>query len=113
MRRPDLVRVVPLLLPALAAAQQGMSQARMEDDCLQRLRPLVPREVKVAGTSFSALGNYANYYVVTHKFSGDLENGKRSAACTYLRSGQWVRDDGAAYKLARDLADARPRSPAP
>lgn len=89
-------------------AQPGLSQARLEDDCLQRLRPLVPREVKVKGADFSALGNYATYYVVTYRFTGDLENGKRAATCTYRRDGQWVRDDAAAHKLAREL-EASPR----
>jgi hypothetical protein len=42
--------------------------------------------------------------VVTWRFAGDLENGQRSAACTYRREGQWVRDDAAAYQALRDMA---------
>jgi len=90
--------------PMAATAQSGMSQARMEEDCLRRLESIVPREVKVKGVDFSALGNYATYYVVTYRFTHDLENGQRAAACTYRRNGEWVRDDAAAYKLARELA---------
>ena len=89
-----------------------MSQSRMEDDCLQRLRPIVPQDVKSDGADFSALGNYATYYVVRYRFNGELRNGNRIAACTYRRDGQWVRDDAAAYKLARDLEPARPRAKA-
>ena len=95
------------LAPLLAFAQLPMSQSRLEDDCLQRLRPLVPREVKVQGVDFSALGNYAQYYVVSYRFAGALENGKRAAACTYRRDGQWVRDDAASYRLARELEPRR------
>ena len=96
-----------LLAPVAFFAQTGMSQARLEDDCLQRLRPIVPREVKVKAVDFSALGNYAAYYVVTYRFTGDLENGSRTGACTYRRDGQWVRDDAAAYKFARELEPRR------
>jgi hypothetical protein len=85
-----------------------LSQARLQDDCLQRLRPLIPREVKVKGVDFSALGSNAAYYVVSYRFTGDLENGRRSAACTYVREGRWVRDDAAAYQFLREL-EASPR----
>ena len=95
------------LLPAVALAQSGMSQARLEDDCLQRLRPLVPQDVKAKGADFSALGNYATYYVVSYRFTADLRNGSRTATCTYRRDGQWVRDDADAYKLACELDHAR------
>ena len=109
MRRCILVPCLPLLLgPLAAAAQSGMSQARMEEDCLQRLRTIMPREVRVKGVDFGALGQYATYYVVTYRFTHDLENGRRAAACTYRRDGQWVRDDAAAFKLARDLASPPP-----
>jgi hypothetical protein len=105
-------RVLPLLPLLLAAAQAvaqaGASQERLEDDCLQRLQPLVPRAVKVRNVDFSALGSNAAYYVVSYRFSGALENGARAAACTYRRDGQWVRDDAAAWKLARDLTPRRP-----
>ncbi|TWO68520.1 hypothetical protein FN976_23090 [Caenimonas sedimenti] len=101
-----------LLLAASTAAQGGMSQARLEDDCLQRLRPIVPRDVKVSGVDFSALGAYATYFVVSYKFAGELENGKRVAACTYRREGQWVRDDAASHQLLRDLESSRRRSAA-
>lgn len=57
---------------------------------------------------FSALGSNAAYYVVSYRFSGDLENGTRSATCTYRRDGQWVKDDAAMFKLAREL-ERRPR----
>lgn len=67
-----------------------------------RLSPLVPSDLKPVGTGFGALGNYASYYVVTYRFAGDLKNGSRLATCTYRRDGQWVRDDAAAYRLARD-----------
>ena len=80
-----------------------MSQTRMEDDCIQRLRPIVPREVKVQSQSFGALGTQANYYVVTYRFADKLANGQRAAVCTYRRDGQWVSDDAHSFKLARDL----------
>ena len=97
-------------LPAFALAQSVMSQAQMEDDCRQRLRPLVPYDIKSSGVAFSALGNYATYYVVSYRFTGDLANGNRAATCTYRRDGQWVRDDAATYKLARELDAARARA---
>ena len=105
----SLVACLSLLLPAVVPAQTGMSQSRLEDDCLQRLRPIVPQDVKAGGPGFSALGNYATYYVVAYKFTGDLMNGSRNATCTYRRDGQWVRDDAAAYKTARDLQPTRKR----
>lgn len=106
--------LLPLLLaPATALAQSGMSQARMQSDCLVRLDVLIAPGVASRGASFSALGNYANYYVVTYRFTGDLRNGSRTATCTYRRDGQWVRDDAAAWKLARELDAARPRATAP
>jgi hypothetical protein len=92
----------------LAALAQSQSQSRLQDDCLQRLKPLVPRDVKAQGVDFSALGNYATYYVVTWRFAGDLQNGRRSAACTYRREGQWVRDDAAAFQALRDMQPRRP-----
>lgn len=98
--------------PLASLAQAGASQARLEDDCLQRLRAIVARDVKVSRVGFSALGNYATYYVVTYQFTGDLANGKRAAACTYRRDGQWVRDDAAAWQAARDLEPARRRATA-
>src|SRR4051794_24413695 len=88
-----------LLSAAVLPAQAGPSQARLEDDCLQRLRPIVPREVKAQRVDFSALGTYAGYYVVTHGFDGELATGQRMAACTYRRDGQWVKDDAAVFKL--------------
>lgn len=91
-----------MLLPALALAQSGMSQSRMEDDCIARLGPIVQREVKSRGVAFTALGNYATYYVVSYRFTGELKNGSRSATCTYRRDGQWVRDDAAAYQTSRE-----------
>lgn len=94
------------LLPSAVPAQQGASQARLEADCLQRLRPLMGPGVHWTTVGFSALGNYAAYYVVSYRFTADLDNGRRTAACTYRRDGQWVRDDAAAYSLAREL-DAR------
>lgn len=99
------------LLPAWVAAQSGMSQRRLEDDCLQRLRPMVPPDVRWKRTDFSALGSYATYYVVRHHFSGVLLTGSATAACTYRRDGQWVRDDAAAWKLARDLEPSRAKAP--
>ena len=99
-----------LLFPGLAFAQSGFSQKRLEDDCLQRLRPIVPCDVKVKATDFSALGSYATYYVVRHRFTGALLPGSATATCTYRRDGQWVRDDAAAWKLARDLEPSRPGS---
>lgn len=96
------------LLPAMATAQPGPSQPRLESDCLQRLRPLMGQGVHWTTVNFSALGNYAAYYVVTYRFTASLANGQRNAACTYRRDGQWVRDDATAYRLARDLAARRP-----
>jgi len=96
-----------LLLPAAALAQAGPSQARLEEDCRQRLEPLVPAGVARTASSFSALGSYASYYVVSHRFSSALKNGSASAACTYRRDGLWVRDDASSWKLAQQLA-ARP-----
>ncbi len=92
-----------VLAPAPALAQGGLSQAKMEDDCLQRLRLLIPQETKPQRVDFSALGNYATYYVVSYRFAGDLKHGSRTATCTYRRDGAWVRDDAASYQLARDL----------
>ncbi len=113
MRRLLSIVCLPVLLaPASLWAQGGISQARLQDDCLQRLRALVPPDVKVRGADFAALGNYATYYVVTYRFTGDLAHGKRAAACTYRRDGQWVRDDAAAHKMARDLEPPRRRSAA-
>ena len=86
--------------PAITLAQSGASQPRLESDCLQRLRPLMGSGVHWTSVSFSALGNYATYYVVTYRFTADLVNGKRAATCTYRRDGQWVRDDAAAHGLA-------------
>ncbi len=80
-----------------------MSQVRLEADCLRRLGPLVPGGVESKGSDFSALGNYATYYVVTYRFTGDLKNGSRTAVCTYRRDGQWVRDDAASYGIVREL----------
>lgn len=108
MKQLLLFAWAPLLLGPAGAAAQTLSQARLEDDCLQRLRPIIPREVKAEGVDFSALGSNATYYVVSYRFSGDLGNGRRSAACTYLREGRWVRDDAAAYKFLREL-EAAPR----
>ncbi len=94
-----------LLLAASAAAPQaGPSQARLQEDCLERLRPLVPAGAQVQRVDFSALGNYASYYVVSYRFTADLPTRHRTASCTYRRDGQWVRDDAAAWKLARELA---------
>ncbi len=104
-----LVRPFVLLLPVAALAQSGMSQARLEADCLQRLTPIVPRDVKSKAVDFSALGNYATYYVVSYRFTGDLKNGSRIAVCTYRRDGQWVRDDAASYRLVRELEPAGAR----
>jgi hypothetical protein len=113
MNRPGALACLPLFLAvAHAVAQTGPSQARLEDDCLQRLRPLVPPEVKAMRVDFSALGSNVAYYVVSYRFNADLENGARTAACTYRRDGQWVRDDAAAWKLARDL-EPRKRSAKP
>ncbi len=96
-------------LPAATLAQSGLSQARVEADCLHRLALLVPQDLKVKAVSFSALGNYATYYVVTYRFTGDLRNGSNAATCTYRRDGEWVRDDAAAWKLARELEAGRGR----
>lgn len=96
------------LSPPVVQAQSGASQARLESDCLQRLRPLMGQGVHWTTVNFAALGNYAAYYVVTYRFTATLTNGQRNAACTYRRDGQWVRDDAAAYRLARDLAASRP-----
>lgn len=100
--------LVLALLPAVAPAQPGASQPRLEADCLQRLRPLMGQGIHWTTVSFSALGNYAAYYVVTYRFTASLANGQRHAACTYRRDGQWVRDDAAAYRLARDWAAGQP-----
>ncbi len=99
-----------LLGPVLAFAQGGLSQAGLEDDCLQRLRPLIPREMRPQRVDFSALGSYATYYVVSYRFSGDLKHGSRTATCTYRRDGAWVRDDATSHKLARDLEPKGARS---
>lgn len=32
---------------------------------------------------------YATYDVVSYRFTGALENGKHTAACTFRRDGQW------------------------
>lgn len=104
------VHLASCLFPAIAIAQTGMSQAQLEADCLQRLRPLATHGAKARAVSFSALGNYATYYVVTHRFSDDLRNGSRAASCTYRRDGQWVRDDAAAFKMASEL-EPRQRAP--
>ena len=106
-----LLKLLPtlLLLPGLAQAQAGMSQVQVEADCLQRLTPLVPHDVKVKGVNFSALGNYATYYVVSYRFTGNLRNGNSAATCTYRRDGGWVRDDAAAWKLALELGAAKGR----
>ena len=94
-------------MPAMTLAQSGASQPRLESDCLQRLRPLMGGGVHWTTVNFSALGNYAAYYVVTYRFTDSLANGQRIAACTYRRDGQWVRDDAAAFKLARELDAVR------
>jgi hypothetical protein len=107
MKRLVAFALVAACAPLTGLAQPRLSQSRLEDDCLQRLKPLVPREVKVKGVDFSALGNYATYYVVTYRFDGDLDNGRRTATCTYRREGQWVRDDASAYQAARDLEPRR------
>jgi hypothetical protein len=88
-------------------AQSGISQARLQDDCLQRLKPLIPREVEVKRVDFSALGNYATYYVVSYGFTRELENGSRTAACTYRRDGQWVKDDAAVFRVKREIETSR------
>lgn len=106
--RVSFACLVLCLVPAVALGQSGFSQSRLEDDCLQRLRPIVPSDVKVKATDFSALGSYATYYVVRHRFTGALLPGSATATCTYRRDGQWVRDDAAAWKLARDLEPSRP-----
>lgn len=95
--------LVLALLPAVAPAQPGASQPGLEADCLQRLRPLMGPGIHWTTVSFSALGNYAAYYVVTYRFTTGLANGQRTAACTYRRDGHWVRDDAAAHRLAREL----------
>jgi hypothetical protein len=92
---------------AAAHAQPGFSQARLQDDCLQRLAAIVPREARVAKVDFSALGNYATYYVVSYRFSAPLQTGRATAACTYRRDGQWVGDDAAALKMRMDLEPRR------
>ena len=101
------------LLPPVVQAQSGASQPRLESDCLQRLRPLMGQGVHWTTVNFSALGNYAAYYVVTYRFTAGLANGQRMAACTYRRDGQWVRDDAAAHRLARELDTQRAGSPHP
>ncbi len=98
-----------LLGPGLALAQGGMSQARMEEDCLQRLQPLIAQGVTVQGVNFAALGHNATYYVVSYRFSRELPSGQRTAACTYWRDGQWARDDATAYRMARELDAGRAR----
>ncbi|MBA2964247.1 MULTISPECIES: hypothetical protein [Ramlibacter] len=108
MRRP-VVSLACLLLPAAGLAQ-GLSQARLQDDCLQRLKPIIGRDVTVQAVDFSALGNFATYYVVTYRFTGVLETGQRTASCTYRRGGEWVKDDAAMHKLARDLEPRKPRA---
>ena len=85
-----------------------MSQAGMEDDCLRRLKSIAPRDAQVKAVGFSALGSNAAYWVVSYRFSHDLDNGKRQAVCTYRRNGDWVMDDAAAFKLSRDLARPGP-----
>lgn len=111
MRCASAVVLVALqLLPPAAPAQQaGLSQARLEDDCLRRLRAIIPRDAQVARVDFSALGNYAAYYVVSYRFTNDLATGRRHAGCTYRRSGEWVKDDAALDKLRRELDAPRRR----
>lgn len=96
------------LAPTLALAQSAMpspgaSQARLESDCLRRLRPLMAQGVLWTDVGFSALGSYAAYYVVSYRFTDKLLNDRSTATCTYRRDGQWVRDDAAAFRLARQL----------
>ncbi len=98
LRALSALCLVVALLPATAAAQSGPSQVQLEADCLQRLRPLMGPGVLWTSAGFSALGNYATYYVVTYRFTADLANGKRTATCTYRRDGQWVRDDAQAHR---------------
>ncbi len=88
-------------MPQTDTSQTGMSQAQMEADCLRRLAPLMPADAEVRQVGFSALGNYATYYVVTYRFKADLRNDTRAATCTYRREGQWVRDDADAYRRTR------------
>ncbi len=106
-RNLPAICLILALLPVVATAQSGASQPRLESDCLQRLRPLMGGGVHWTTVNFSALGNYAAYYVVSYRFTNSLANGQRSAACTYRREGQWVRDDAAAFKLARELDAGR------
>jgi hypothetical protein len=104
MRCARTILFLPLLLmPAATMAQSGFSQARLEDDCLQRLGTIIPRDVKVTRVDFSALGTNAAYYVVSYGFAGDLATGKRAAACTYRRNGEWVKDDAAVAQWKREL----------
>lgn len=98
-----IVCITLLLTPVGGLAQSGMSQARLQDDCLQRLKPLIPREVEVKRVDFSALGNYATYYVVSYAFTRELENGSRTAACNYRRDGQWVKDDAAVFRVKQEM----------
>lgn len=107
-RHLPAICIALILLPPVAHAQSGASQPRLESDCLQRLRPLMGQGVHWTTVNFAALGNYAAYYVVTYRFTASPANGQRNAACTYRRDGQWVRDDAAAYRLARDLDARRP-----
>ena len=98
-----------VLTPAAGWAQPAMSptgtsQARLESDCLQRLRPLMGQGVLWTSVSFSALGSYAAYYVVSYRFTDKLLNNRSSATCTYRRDGQWVRDDATSFRLARELS---------
>ncbi|HEY8358697.1 MAG TPA: hypothetical protein VIL30_14660 [Ramlibacter sp.] len=100
-----------LLLPATLLAQAGLSQANLEADCLRRLRVLMPPDVKVRQVGFSALGNSAAYYVVSAAFTGALTHGRSTAACTYRRDGEWVRDDAWAHRTAGELEARRPKQP--
>jgi hypothetical protein len=52
-----LAALVLAAAPLGGIAQPRLSQSGLEEDCLQRLKPLVPRDVKASGASFSALGN--------------------------------------------------------
>jgi len=61
----------------------------MQDHCLQRLRPLVPRMAQVKKVRFSALGNFATYYVVSYHFTAQLANARdtRAALTDVMASG--------------------------
>jgi hypothetical protein len=99
---PPAVHAQSVIAQAAGLPQTtGLSQAQMEADCLRRLAPLMQADAEVKGVDFSALGQYASYYVVTWRFKADLRHGARSATCTYRREGQWVRDDAHAYRQAR------------